>query len=137
VGLVGYHLLGKDASQYPMAVAAGLLVQPIPELSLSLDGLWSLDRAEGQSTGRYGGGAEYIFSASDNRSGYPVRLGAVHDVGASGTYLSAGVGFLVATWGVDIGARQQIHNGDELVIGASVRVFGPRHGFHRGPGQQR
>jgi hypothetical protein len=139
VGLVGYHLLGTEASQYPMAVAAGLLVQPIPRLSLSLDGLWNLARAEGESTGRYGGGAEYMLSSSDNRSGYPVRLGAVHDVSASGTYLSAGVGFQVAKWGLDIGARQQIRNGDELVIQASVRVYGPRHVPHRGPGagQQR
>lgn len=127
VGLVGYHLLGKESSQYPMAVAAGLLVRPVAQLSLSFDGAWNLEPAEGESTGRYGGGVEYFFSSSDNQSGYPVRLGAVHDVTGSGTYLSAGVGFLAAKVGLDIGARRQIRNGDELVIQASVRVFGPRH----------
>lgn len=126
LALVGHHLMGKDSAQYPAAVGAGLVLRPFSSLGFTADALWHLDRAEGQSTGRYGGGLEFFVRSSDMQTGYPVRAGVVHDVGSDGTYLSAGLGVAAAKLGVDLGARRQIAGGDELVVQASLRFFGPR-----------
>jgi len=126
VGVVGHHLLGKSSSQYPRAVGTGLVLRPISTLTVLFDALWRLDRPEGQSTGHYGGGLEYFFSSSDRQSGFPIRLGAVHDVAADGTYVSGGLGFMSAKLAVDVGLRRQVSGGDEMAIQASLRVFGPR-----------
>lgn len=126
VGAVGYHLVGKESPHYRRSVGAGVSLRPIPKLGVSFDALWRLDRDEDTSTGRYGGGIEYFLQSSDKQTGYPLRLGAVHDVGKDATFMSGGVGFLASKVGLDIGLRRQVAGGDELVIQASLRVFGPR-----------
>lgn len=126
VAVVGYNLVSKDSSQYPEAVGAGLMARPIPSLALGLDAVWNLDSEAGRSTGRYGGGAEYFMRTADMRSGYPLRAGAIYDNQLDATYVTAGVGFLSVKMGLDIGARKQVNGGDELMIHASLRLFGPR-----------
>jgi hypothetical protein len=125
VAVVGYNLVGDDSAQYPRGVGAGLAVQPSPVITLGLDALWNLELPEGQSAGRYGGGVEYFFRSSDLQTGYPIRAGAVHDVGL-GTYLTAGLGLQTAKVGLDVGARKQVDGGDELMIQAGLRLYGPR-----------
>jgi hypothetical protein len=112
---VGYNLFGEKSLEFPRAAAAGILVRPGTGVSLGFDALWNLDR-DGK-TGRYGGGGEYFVSTQGGRVGYPLRLGGVHDVGA---------GIATMKIGFDIGARKQVADGDELLITASLRVFGPR-----------
>jgi hypothetical protein len=126
VAVVGYNLVSKDSSQYPEAVGAGIMARPIPSLALGMDAVWNLDSDEGRSTGRYGGGAEYFLRGGDMRSGYPLRVGGVYDNQLDATYVTAGVGFVSVKMGMDIGARKQVNGGDELMIQASVRLFGPR-----------
>ena len=126
VGLVGHNVWAVDSAQYPRAVAGGLALQPSRSLAISLDGVWNLDTPEGESTGRYGGGAEYFISASDMQSGYPLRVGAVYDHQLESTYLTAGVGSMTTKMGLDVGARKQVDGGEELMVHASLRVFGPR-----------
>lgn len=123
IGVVGYNLLGTESLEFPRAAAAGVLVRPGEGLTLGFDALWNLDR-EGK-TGRYGGGGEYFIRASEGRIGYPVRVGAVHDV-ATGTYVSGGAGIATVKIGFDVAARKQVADGDELLVTASLRVFGPR-----------
>jgi hypothetical protein len=125
VAVVGYNLIGDDSAQYPRAIGTGLALQPSPTLTLGLDALWDLELPEGQSAGRYGGGVEYFFRSGDLQTGYPMRAGAVHDVGL-GTYLTAGLGLQTAKLGLDIGARKQVEGGDELMIQAGLRIYGPR-----------
>jgi hypothetical protein len=124
LGVVGYNLWGEDSVQYPRAVGAGALISPVAPLALSVDGVWNLD-ADG-STGRYGGGAEWFFSGSGGQTGYPIRAGAVHDVALDGTFLTAGLGITTMKVGFDVGGRMQVDGGDETLIIASLRVFGPR-----------
>jgi len=123
IAAVGYNLFGTTSLEFPRAAAAGVLLRPGEGLSVGFDALWNLDR-DGK-TGRYGGGGEYFVSTQDGKVGYPLRLGAVHDV-ATGTYVSGGLGIATAKLGFDVAARKQVADGDELLITGSLRVFGPR-----------
>jgi hypothetical protein len=126
IGAVGYNLVNGGAVQYARAVGAGITVQPLPTLSLHADGLWQLEREDDEgSTGRYGGGAEYFLSAGNQQVGYPLRLGAVHDVAGDATYVTGGLGIMTTTVALDVGARKLL-DGDEITVLASLRIFGPR-----------
>lgn len=120
---VGYNLFGEKSLEFPRAAAAGILVRPGTGVSLGFDALWNLDR-DGK-TGRYGGGGEYFISTQGGRVGYPLRLGGVHDV-ATGSYVTGGAGIATMKLGFDIAARKQVADGEELLVTASLRVFGPR-----------
>jgi hypothetical protein len=125
VGVVGYNLWGAESTQYPRSIGGGAAIRPAAPLSISFDGLWNLDTDD--STGRYGGGLEWFFSGSSGQAGYPVRAGAVHDVGVDATYATAGIGLTTMKVGFDVGGRMQVAGeGDEKLIIASLRVFGPR-----------
>ncbi|HTE51012.1 MAG TPA: hypothetical protein VK698_09100 [Kofleriaceae bacterium] len=125
LGVVGYNLLAADSVEYPMGVGAGISLRPTPQLSIGLDGLWNLDLPEGSSTGRYGGGIEYFFQSEDRQSGYPLRIGALHDRTGDATYLTGGLGLTTTKIGIDIGARRQVDGGDEWLLLGSLRLFGP------------
>ncbi|MBP6630080.1 MAG: hypothetical protein KBG28_19940 [Kofleriaceae bacterium] len=124
LGVVGYNLYGADAAQFPRAVAVGGLFRPMPKLTASFDALWNLDRDADQL--RYGGGLEYFIATQRGQAGYPLRAGAVHDAGQDATYISGGLGMATMKFGVDVGARRQIGSGDELVVTAGLRFYGPR-----------
>jgi hypothetical protein len=130
VGLVGYNLLAADTPQYPRGIGSGISLRPSESLGISFDGLWNLDAADGEGGGRYGGGVEY-YVRKDLQSGFPLRLGGVYDAGQSAGYITAGVGYMAAKVGLDIGLRKQLSGEQmdgtsELMIGASLRIFGPR-----------
>lgn len=122
---VGYNLLSAESAQYPLGVGAGVTMRPVGALALGLDGTWDLD-TEAEKTGRYGGGAEYFIESADRQSGYPLRAGAVYDNALDATYVTAGLGFTSIKMGLDVGARKQVDGGDELMIQAGLRVFGPQ-----------
>jgi hypothetical protein len=120
---VGYNLIGTKSPEFPRAAAAGIMLRPGTGIGIGFDALWNLD-TDGP-TGRYGGGGEYFISTQGGRVGYPLRAGAVHDV-ATGTYVTGGAGIATMKIGFDIAARKQVSDGDELLVTASLRVFGPR-----------
>lgn len=126
IALVGYNLFGADSVNYPLGIGTGVSTRPIPALALNLDAVWNLDLPEGTSTGRYGGGLEYFLQGQNRQNGYPLRAGAVYDATLEATYLTAGLGFLSQSLGLDVGLRKQVSGGDELMIQASLRIFGPR-----------
>jgi hypothetical protein len=126
VAVVGYNLWGDKSVQYPRAVATGMMLRPMPALSASFDAVWALDNDKSTKTGRYGGGIEYFLTAKNGLTGYPLRLGAVHDVADGSTAITAGLGFANMKMGFDIAARKEVANGDELLITAAIRVYGPR-----------
>jgi len=126
VAFVANNLWAADSAQYPRAVAGGVMLRPTLPLTMAFDALWNLDTAEGESSGRYGGGAEYFISTSNKQAGYPIRAGAVYDNQLGATYITAGIGFLSTKMGLDVGARKEVDGGDELMIHASLRIFGPR-----------
>ncbi len=123
VGFSAQNLYASDKSpQFPRAMGGGVHARPIPSLALSFDMRWKL---EGDNTSaRYGGGAEWFIRSKQN--GYPIRVGALRDNGLDATFVSGGIGFATLRWGVDVGARRQVKNGDETLVLASMRFFGPR-----------
>jgi hypothetical protein len=124
--VVGYNLLAPNSRQYPMAIGAGIVLHPVEQLSIGLDGLWNLDLPDGESgTGRYGGGLEYFIPSGDQQIGYPFRFGTVYDHQLGSTYITGGLGLTTMKIGVDVGARKQVGGGDELMILGSLRLFGP------------
>ncbi len=114
-----------DSAQYPRAAATGLVVRPSKQIMLSADALWNLELEDDQSTGRYGGGAEYFVVASDGQAGYPLRLGVVRDQTVEGTWVTGGLGFRTLKVGLDVGMRKQVTGGDELLVLGSIRLFAP------------
>jgi hypothetical protein len=124
VGAVGYNLFGDDSVRLPRAFAVGAQVRPAQSLTASFDALWNLE--EDGKSGRYGGGVEYFLSTRQGQMGYPLRLGGLHDVSTDATYISGGIGLATMKMGIDIGGRRQVKGGDEMMIVASLRFFGPR-----------
>jgi hypothetical protein len=59
--------------------------------------------------------------------GYPIRLGGIHDNGLGSTYITGGIGVANIKWGIDVAARREIKGGDETLVLASLRFYGPRH----------
>jgi len=122
VGVAAKNLwASEESSQFPKTFGAGVMARPLPSVALSFDMRWNI---EGDSTARYGGGLEWFIRGKQN--GYPIRLGAVRDNGLQSTYVSGGLGMATMKFGIDIGARRQVKNGDETLILASMRFFGPR-----------
>jgi hypothetical protein len=123
VGFSGQNLYaGEKSPQFPRALGGGVLARPIPSIAMSFDMRWKL---EGENTeARYGGGIEWFLKLK--QSAIPLRAGALHDSGLDTTYMSGGLGFATMRYGLDIGARRQIKGGDELLVLASMRFFGPR-----------
>jgi hypothetical protein len=133
IGATGHNLVNGGAVQYARAVGAGLTARLGPTLALHADGLWQIEREDSEgSTGRYGGGAEYFLSTADQQTGYPLRIGLVHDVALDATYVTGGLGITTSTVALDLGARKQLE-GDEITVLASLRIFGPR--LNPGTGQ--
>lgn len=121
IGVSGQNLLSTEESTwFPRAVGGGIHARPIPMLALSFDSRW---KTNGDGA-RYGGGAELFLRGGS--MGFPIRAGAVHDNGLGATFLSAGLGIAHIKWGLDIGARREIKGGDETLILASLRFYGPR-----------
>lgn len=125
IGMAGYNLVGADSPQYPRAVGGGLALRPSPNIGISADAVWNLETDEEQTPGRYGGGIEYFYRSSDKLSGYPIRAGAVYDNPTDSAWLTAGLGFTNPKLAIDVGARKQVDGGDELLILAGLRLFGP------------
>jgi hypothetical protein len=130
LGVVGYNLWGSSSPEMPRAAGGGLALKPLPILTLSFDMRWILDSYSTTMpmTGvRYGGGAELFLRNASGQTGVPIRVGALHDSTLAGeTYLSAGLGFSTMSMGIDVGARKAISGGDDLMVLASIRLFGPR-----------
>jgi hypothetical protein len=113
-----------ESPQFPRAVGGGVYAHVVSALALSFDARWKLDGND--NSARYGGGAELFLRGDGGQTGYPIRAGALHDNGLGATYLSAGVGFTSLRFGIDVAGRREISGGDETLIVASMRIFGPR-----------
>lgn len=124
VGIAGYNLWGVDSPELARAVGGGLLARPIDALAVSFDARWKLD--EDDRSARYGGGAELFLRPGNGQSGFPIRVGALHDNGLDTTYLSGGVGYASMKLAVDVAARFAVAGPEDTLIIASLRFYGPR-----------
>jgi hypothetical protein len=124
IGVAGYNLWGAESTQFPRAAGGGILARPFPLLAVSFDARWRL--AGTDRSARYGGGAELFLRSSSGQSGYPIRLGALHDNGLASTYLSAGTGLAGMKFAIDLAIRKTISGPNETMFVASMRFYGPR-----------
>jgi hypothetical protein len=125
LGFSGQNLWATTASpEFPRALGGGIYARPVAPLALSFDARWKLE--DHDRSARYGGGAELFLHSGGGQTGYPLRVGALHDNGTRASYLSAGLGVATMSWGLDVAGRRQVKGGDETLIIASMRVFGPR-----------
>jgi hypothetical protein len=118
---VGYNVLGKDQDQFPLAVGGGLAMFVTPQLLLAADARYLIDL----ENGRYGGGVEYFLTGEQGQQGYPIRAGYVYDDALGASYVTAGLGYVTQKIGLDVGARRQVSEGDELTIQFGLRLFMP------------
>lgn len=122
--VVGYNLLGARSVDFPRAVGGGVSARPIPILALNFDARWRLSGPDNGA--RYGGGAELFLATKGGQTGFPIRLGALHDNDLHATYLSAGLGLSTMKFAIDVAARREISGGKETLLIASMRFYGPR-----------
>jgi hypothetical protein len=127
LGLSGQNLYSTEESpQFPRAAGGGIHARPIQSLSFGFDARWLLDNDDVAHSIRYGGGAELFLTTSRGQNGFPIRIGALRDQALDATYVSGGLGMATLKWSIDLAARRQIKNGDETMVLASMRLWGPR-----------
>ncbi|HET9625173.1 MAG TPA: hypothetical protein VFP84_27585 [Kofleriaceae bacterium] len=113
-----------DTPEFPRTVGGGVYARPFSLFAVSFDVRWRLDGD--QQAARYGGGAELFLPFSNGQAGVPIRAGALHDNSLGGTFLSAGLGYSMTSWSIDVAGRHEISGGKDNMIIASLRLFGPR-----------
>jgi hypothetical protein len=123
VGVAGQNLWATEESpNFPRTLGGGVMARPAPSLAVTFDTRWKME-GDNQDA-RYGGGVEWFLKAKQH--GFPLRFGALHDNGTDATFISGGIGYTTMKWGIDIGARRQVKAGDDTLVLASMRFFGPR-----------
>jgi hypothetical protein len=123
LGLAAQNVWATEKSpHFPRALGGGVMLRPLPTIAMSFDMRWKLDGEE--SRARYGGGAEWFLRSGQH--GFPLRVGALRDNGLDATYVSGGLGYASLKYTLDVGARRQVAGGDETVVLASMRFYGPR-----------
>jgi hypothetical protein len=115
----------EESPRFPRSIGAGVHARPVPILALSFDMRWKLDGDD--RSARFGGGGELLLR-SGSSLGIPIRAGGLRDNSGDTTYLSGGVGLAGLRWGLDVAARYAVAGGDETMVMASMRFYGPRMG---------
>jgi hypothetical protein len=126
LGIAGYNLWGAEADQFPRAVGGGLTLRLVPQLRASFDVLFKTDLPDDVKSGRLGGGIEYFLQPNSQETGFPIRIGGLHDRAAERTYGSVGLGIVTAKLGIDVAARRALSGDSETLVVASMRFYGAR-----------
>jgi hypothetical protein len=124
IGAALYNIWGADSPEFPRAIGGGILARPLPTLAVSFDTRWRLEGDD--KTARYGGGAELFLRNANGQTGFPLRIGGLHDNGMKSTYLSGGLGVSTLKFSIDVAARYAVSGTDETTLIASMRFYGPR-----------
>jgi hypothetical protein len=132
VGLVGYNLWDHGSRESPLSLGVGLAYIPIPSLSINFDTVinftgyqnYRIDMMTGKvsldqrTTARLGPGIEWVAGSK-----VPLRIGVVYDSGLPATYLTAGLGYLSPSFGVDLTYRAKVQGGIENFLMFGLRLF--------------
>lgn len=131
IGLIGYNLWDHGSRESPLSLGGGLAYIPIPNLSINFDAVinftgyqsYKYDSTTGKvsldqkTTGRLGPGLEWAIASK-----VPVRIGLVWDSGLPATYLTAGLGYMGQTFGIDLGYRAKVQGGIENFLMLGLRI---------------
>jgi hypothetical protein len=120
IGGTAYNLIGPS-TELPRAFGGGILVRPLPILSLSFDSRWLA--YNGDHSARYGGGAQLFFNTGTGQMGVPIAAGVLHDNDLGITYLSGGIGVSTMSFGLDVAARFAVDGPNDTEILASIRLW--------------
>jgi hypothetical protein len=124
LGVAAQNLFATERSpRFPRAIGGGLHARPVPTLALGFDMRWKLEGDD--RSARFGGGGE-LFLRAGRTLGIPLRAGGLRDNATDATYVSGGLGLAGLRWGLDVAARRQVAGGDETLVMASMRFYGPR-----------
>lgn len=124
-GIAAQNLWASETTaQFPRTVGGGVYAHLASMLAVSFDTRWKLDGND--HSARFGGGGELFLRDASGQSGFPIRAGVLHDNAGDATFLSAGLGYTSINWGIDVAGRREVKGGDETLVLASMRFFGPR-----------
>ena len=132
IGVVGYNLWDHGSRESPLSLGMGLAYVPLPTLSINFDTVvnftgyqsYRIDSMTGKvsldqrTTARLGPGIEWVVSGK-----VPLRAGVVYDSGLPATYLTAGLGYLSTSFGVDLSYRAKVQGGIENFLMFGLRLF--------------
>ena len=118
LALVGYNLVGKDETLFPLAIGTGAAFV-LPQMVIAADARWDSER----DTWRYGGGAEYLLGIQGGQMGLPLRVGYLYDDGTGAQYMTGGLGYVTPKLAIEAGARRQIDGGKETLLQFGLKFF--------------
>ncbi len=132
VGLIGYNLWDHGSRESPLSLGIGLAYVPLPVLSINFDTVvnftgyqdYKVDMMTGKvtlnqkTTARLGPGIEWLAGSK-----VPIRIGVVYDSGLPATYLTAGLGYLSPSLGIDLSYRAKVQGGIENFLMLGIRIF--------------
>jgi hypothetical protein len=132
IGLIGYNLWDHGSRESPLSLGLGLAYVPLPTLSINFDTVvnftgfqtYHYDMAtnkvtlDQRTTARLGPGLEWLIAGK-----VPLRAGVVYDSGLSSTYLTAGLGYLSNSFGIDLSYRGKVAGGIENFLLLGLRLF--------------
>ena len=127
----GAYLAALYAAQHPDLVSALVMLNPGPPLTPDLMRRFGAAMAA-RRTDEDEAERRSIEESAAFRAGEPEALER-HQLNTFVPFFrdraavaSASLGFTSITMGLDVGARKQVDGGDELMIQAGLRVFGPQ-----------
>jgi hypothetical protein len=132
IAAVGYNLWDHGSRESPLSLGLAISVIPVRSLTISFDSVLNFtgytnykrdpvtDKVtlDSRITGRLGPGIEWL---AGNK--VPIRAGLVYDSGLSALFLTAGLGYVSSSFGVDLGYRAKVQGGIENVLAVGIRLF--------------
>jgi hypothetical protein len=129
---IGYNLWDHGSRESPLSLGLGLAYLPLPTLSINFDTVlnftgnqnYSRDAKTGQvntsqrTTARLGPGIEYVIAGR-----VPLRAGVVWDSTLPSTAVTAGLGYLSTSFGIDLSYRGRVQGGADNLIMLGIRLF--------------
>lgn len=119
ISALAYNLVDKHSPLAPMMVG-GSLAFSSSGLTLGGDVLVDLDKAKvfGSPKLFMGTGVEYLAGGIS-----PLRIGYAYDQGRAGHYVTGGVGYVDARFGVQLGLRQRVSGASETNLLLSIQYY--------------
>jgi len=130
---IGQNLWDHSSRETPLTLGLGIAVIPVKTFAITFDtavnftgyrNYLGLDPITGQAltssriTARLGPGLEFTAGGK-----VPIRAGVVYDSALSSTYLTAGLGYISPSFGVDLSYRGKVAGGVENTLAVSLRIF--------------